>query len=352
MKPTSIAYFGSPDFSALFLERIVTDQDLKNLVKVKLVVTQPDRPKGRKQILTPTPVKKMAQKYNLKVVNRFVDDAIGGAKRGAPSSAQPKRALERAIEQQNLLHDLEVDLGLVFAYKNIIPSSFLSQPKYGFLNIHPSLLPQYRGPSPIASPLIKGDPQTGVTIIRMDEKIDHGPIISQRPIAISSSDRRPDLEKKLTTLAFSMMKKIFIAAAKKPNILTQPGTPQDHSQATYTHRLHRQDGFIPLKEIATLLRTGEHKARPYDNLFRGLYPWPGIWTKIKIKGQEKRLKILDLEKKNNQLVIKKVQLEGKRPVDWQTFIKAYNNYFLRPYPFFKTQAFSNQTPNLFMKMSS
>ena len=344
MKPILIAYFGSPNFSALLLEKLLTAPSLRKLIKIKLVVTQPDKPVGRKQVLTPTPVKRVAQKYKIKVINQLTNRAIGGAKRGAPSSAQSQRALGGAVKQQNLSLDSEIrncDLALVFAYKNIIPQEILALPKYGFFNIHPSLLPKYRGPSPIAYPLIRGDATTGVTIIKMDEKIDHGPIISQQPIAISPFDRRPDLENKLTLLAYQMVRKIIITAVKTPSIITQLRPPQNHSQATYTHLLHRQDGFIPLstlkksiknqpldhQELPLLIRDGKleikNSAKIVFDYFRGLYPWPGIWTKIKIKGEGKRLKILDFAMKNNQLIIKKVQLEGKHAVGWQIFTRAY-----------------------------
>ncbi|MEK7097093.1 MAG: methionyl-tRNA formyltransferase, partial [Patescibacteria group bacterium] len=146
MKKIKLAYFGSPDFAADFLEKILLDKSLP--VEVKLVVTQPDSPVGRKKILTPTPVKIIALKHNLKV-----------------------------LEIGNFLGKL--DLVLVYAYGDLIPKELLTLPRNGFWNIHPSLLPKYRGTSPIATPLINGDKITGVTIIKMDEEIDHGPIIAQ-----------------------------------------------------------------------------------------------------------------------------------------------------------------------------
>src|SRR3989344_8753370 len=154
MKKLSFAYFGSAYFSALFLEKLINDSELQKIIDLKLVVTQPDKPVGRKQALTPTPVKKVAQEYGF-----FVLDSL--------------RSLEQYSVEKNL------DFGLVYAYGEIIPKKLLELPKYGFLNVHPSLLPKYRGTSPIAGPLINDEKQTGVTIIKMDEKVDHGPIIAQ-----------------------------------------------------------------------------------------------------------------------------------------------------------------------------
>ena len=182
----SLAYFGSPDFSAFFLEKILTDPDLKKAIEVKLVVTQPDRPVGRKQILTETPVKKVAKKYQISNIKYQID--IRNLK----------------LEIRNF------DLALIYAFSHIIPKDLLNAPKLGFWNIHPSLLPKYRGPSPIAYPLIFGEKETGVTIIKMDEKIDHGPIIAQEKLKIEESDRRPDLEKKLTDLGFLMFKELIL----------------------------------------------------------------------------------------------------------------------------------------------
>jgi len=341
----NLAYFGSPDFSAFFLEKILTDYDLKKVIDVKLVVTQPDRPVGRKQILTETPVKKVAKKYQISNIKYQID--IRNLK----------------LEIRNF------DLCLVYAFSHIIPKDLLNAPKLGFWNIHPSLLPKYRGPSPIAYPLIFGEKETGVTIIKMDEKIDHGPIIAQEKLKIEDTDRRPDLEKKLTDLGFLIFKELITkniikkstdacferlgrcAVSPKGDEHAQGSekhsiklllTPQNHSQATYTRLLKREDGFIPLSTLKKALKneplnfeemppilkeinTWKLEKRSSEiiyNYFRGLYPWPGIWTFLP---NGKRLKIIDMnfEVTSYKLQVTRVQLEGKREVDFETFNKAY-----------------------------
>ncbi|MFA5770184.1 MAG: methionyl-tRNA formyltransferase [Patescibacteria group bacterium] len=314
MKKLSLAYFGSPDFAADFLEKILLDKNLP--VEVKLVITQPDQKVGRKQTLTPTPVKIIAEKYNIK--SQIINNK---SQINPKSQIQNFKRLE--FRNSNLFGacNLEfsalriIDLALVYAYGDLLPKELLSLPKYGFWNIHPSLLPKYRGPSPIATPLINGDKITGVTIIKMDEEIDHGPIIAQENLTIKDTDYRPDLEKKLTDLGFEMFKKtVFI----KDSLQLKP---QNHREATFTKKLSKNDGFI---EISKLKNQISKNSKELFNLFRGLTPWPGVWTLVKINELEKRLKITNLTMKQlNNLTVESVQLEGKTEVDFVTFNKAY-----------------------------
>ena len=186
----------------------------------------------------------------------------------------------------------------------------------------------------------------------MDEEINHGPIIAQESLTIDQDDKRPDLEKKLTDLAFEMIKKIIktgveglgIPTARSRGILSEASTDgkrhetgpvfrlieQNHKEATYTKKLSKQDGFIEFNKLKKLfhLTTSHQSLVTLSNLFRGLFPWPGIWTTIKPiqpgrLDEAKRLKITDLEFVNKKLIIKKVQLEGKNEVDFETFNKAY-----------------------------
>ena len=200
MNKLTISYFGSSDFSADFLEKLVSDISLKQNVEIKFVVTQPDRPVGRKQILTPTPVKSVAKKYDLEVVE--IDNL--------------KLIKNFKLKISNL------DFCLLYAYGSIIPEELLVLPKYGFWCLHPSLLPKYRGTSPMATALINGDKKTGMTIIKMDSQIDHGPIIAQESLTIEKDYKRPDLEEKLTDLGFEMFKKIImeLISSKKDDLKT------------------------------------------------------------------------------------------------------------------------------------
>jgi len=351
MQKLKIAYFGSPSFSATLLEKIINDKDLP--VEVKLVITQPDMPVGRKQTLTPTPVKVMAEKYQLSIVNENLN-------------------IENSMKIENwLLKIKKCDLALVYAYGEILPKEILDLPKLGFWNVHPSLLPKYRGASPIAYPLILGDKITGVSLILMDEKMDHGPIIAQEEMEIKPEDTRTGLENKLTDLSYKMLCRVLSAKnadflfghlrenhrATLPNFFALAGnkkdefkpTNQNHSQATYTQILKKSDGFIPLLILKKCLNNEPIKLsdlpfflqtfiQKYSinfsflilnskflilNLFRGLSPWPGLWTTVDLRGQQLRLKILGMELHDNQLTLTKVQLENKNPVDFKTFNNAY-----------------------------
>lgn len=312
----TIAYFGSPDFSAYFLKKLINSQ----LVDIKIIITQPDKPVGRKQNLTPTSVKRIAWQYKIPFLE--IND----------------------LNIKNLkLKISQLDLALVYAFGKIIPPSLLTVPKLGFWNIHPSLLPKYRGPSPIAYPLILGDKKTGVSIIKMDEKIDHGPIIDKKILTITNKDYRIDLEQRLTDLAFKMIKSILLKPQKIPS------SPQNHKKATYTHFLTKNDGFIDfslLKKILDNQPVDKEKIIPVFlkkylnqypgekdsfinnfspsrflfNLFKGLSPWPGVWTFLP---DNRRLKIIDLTLEKEKLKILRVQLEGKKAVDFSTFNRAY-----------------------------
>lgn len=381
MQKLKLAYFGSPSFSADLLEQIILDKTLP--VEIVLVVTQPDKPVGRKQILTPSPVKSVALKYNIEIYNQSLIYAIGGATRGAPLSAQGNRALIGAEERQNLLHKLQsFDLSLVFAFGEIIPKDILSLPKYGFWNIHPSLLPLYRGASPIAYPLILGDNNTGVSLMLMDEKMDQGPLLAQEKIEILPTDTRTDLEIKLTNLAFNIFKKQInkLSTAKNADFLpghlcnntraTPPASltlardkkyafeliPQNHAHATCTYRFKKSDGFILLNTLKKMLNNKRILTEELPvflqkyinkymqkqaaiqllisssllllNIYNGLSPWPGLWTLIAPTrcnaDRQKRLKITEMKIVDNKPSITKVQLEGKKEVDFTTFQKAYS----------------------------
>jgi methionyl-tRNA formyltransferase len=324
MKKLSLAYFGSSNFSADFLEKLIGDKSLP--IELKFVVTQPDKPVGRKQILTPTPVKSIAQKYKIDCCDSRIENSKSKIK--------------------------NLDLALVYAYGEIIPADILNLPKYGFWNIHPSLLPRYRGPSPIAYPLLLGDKETGTTIIKLTEKLDQGPILVQEKLIIKNNDKRTDLEKKLTDLSFILFKKTINELTNQPGNKLTLIIDQSHDSATYTRLLTKNSGFISLpiinkainneplaiEELPVIINKRltanpnnfddwklriKNSSQVIFDYFKGLYPWPGLWTIIDIKGQEKRLKLTYLDLINNKLVIKKVQLEGKKEVDFATFNKAY-----------------------------
>ncbi len=202
------------------------------------------------------------------------------------------------------------DLGILASYGEILKKEVLEKPKHGILNIHPSLLPKYRGPTPVPTAILNGEQETGVTIFKMDEKIDHGPILSQFKEEIKPDDT-----------AESLLKRLFLAGTKVLTTLLPSYLEgkielkeQDDSQATSTKKFAREDGRINWQE----------KPAKIERKIRAFYPWPGTWTKITTKGKKKRLKIIKAHLEKNKLILDQVQLEGKKPVTWKQFQEGYS----------------------------
>src|SRR3989344_8837679 len=164
-----ILFIGTPEFGAVILEKLI-----KSGHKPFLVITETDKPTGRKQIITPPPVKVLAEKYKIVVV-------------------QPEKIENYKLE----IEKLKPDLGIIAAYGQILPKDILAIPQYGFLNVHPSLLPRHRGASPIQYTILNGDEKSGATIIRITEKLDAGPILAQKEIEISQKETFASLHNKL-----------------------------------------------------------------------------------------------------------------------------------------------------------
>lgn len=305
MKPTiKIIFFGTSEFAVPALET------LKNKgYDIVAVITNPDELAGRNRISTPPPVKIAAQKLRLKIL-------------------QPEK-LRNNSEIIETLKKLEPAVGIVAAYGKIIPAEIINLPKYGILNIHPSLLPKYRGASPIQYALLNGDETTGVTIIKIDEQMDHGPIIAAEKLEINDENYK-ELHDKLAKLGVELLIKIL------PDYLEgkiEPA-PQDHNMATFTKLIKTHDGEI---------KTNDNSRAAYNKI-RALNPEPGAFIVI----QNKRLKILEVEMpeqkktsiaedlfnldgrlglqlKDGQLILKTVQLEGKKPMKGEDFIKGHAN---------------------------
>jgi methionyl-tRNA formyltransferase len=278
-----LIFFGTSAFAVPALEAV------KNAgYDIVAVITNPDEPAGRNKTLTPPPVKVSAEKLGLRVL-------------------QPE-TLRNNAELFEELKKLNSDIAIVAAYGKFIPLEMLSLPKTGILNIHPSLLPKYRGPSPIQYALLNGDKTTGVTIIKIDEQMDHGPIIASEKFDITD-ENYTELHDKLAELGAEMMIKIL------PEYLASPamGTVQDESLATFTKLLKTSDGEINSSEPATTSY----------NKIRSLNPQPG--TFIIING--KRLKILEAKLEDGKLIFQKVQLEGGKPISWQDFERGHPKLF-------------------------
>lgn len=217
------------------------------------------------------------------------------------------------------------DVGILASFGAIIPREILNFPKRGILNIHPSLLPKYRGSSPVQFAILNVEKKTGVTIIKLDEKVDHGPIVAQKEEEIKENDTSQSLYQRLFKIGSQTLLTILPVFVEGRIELRE----QEHSQATYTKRLTRDDGQIDWS------KPDDFKER----FIRAMYPWPGAWTEIDIDNKElgiskKRLKILKahleyLSPITYHLSLDLVQLEGKKPVSWQEFQKGYPNFSLR-----------------------
>lgn len=312
MTKLKIAFFGAPQFAATVLQRIIEDSEIP--VEVHCVVTQPDKPAGRKQIMTPTPVKLLAEAHAIPFCTEL-----------------------HSQELQQKLKDC--DLALLYAFGAILPQSLLELPRWGFWNIHPSLLPKYRNTSPIAFSLLLGDTKTGVSLIEIDEKLDHGPLIDQEEYQIQEADTRIILENRLSEIGYKLFKKNVQLLIDGPLKKEE----QNHQLRTFSRLLTKKDGFIPFAifrkiiqgepliagEIPPILSEYLNKykiplesyvsLKSYYLLFRALTPWPGLWTLIALNGVEKRLKITGMELQGDKPAITKVQLEGKQIVSFSQF---------------------------------
>lgn len=238
---------------------------------IQLVITQPTRPGHRKKP-TPPPVKVAAEALGLPVI-------------------QPARI--RAPEVADKLRALSPDLLVVVAYGQIIPESVLSIPRLGAVNVHASLLPRHRGAAPVAHAILSDDRETGVTIMRMDEQLDHGPILTSRKTVIGEREDAAVLTKRLAVMGAQLLVETL------KHIEQIRPIDQEHGQATFTPRLRREDGELDW----------ELGAAEIDRRVRGLQPWPGV-TLPTNKG---RVKVLSGHIEGDRYVPDVVQLPGKKP---------------------------------------
>ncbi len=220
-------------------------------------MTQPDRPTGRGKKIVPCAVKQAALELGLHVLT-------------------PTR-LRKDEDSIAELKELQADVFIVAAYGQILPTRVLEIPQYGCVNVHASLLPRWRGASPIQTAILEGDAQTGVTIMKMDAGMDTGPILKKKAIPIKPSDNAEILSEKLSFLGRDLLLEVlpgYIHGTIKP-------IPQVDEEATYTTLIKKKDGFMDLAKPATHL---ERQVRAYN-------PWPGTYFEC----NEKRLKVLEAE---------------------------------------------------------
>ena len=273
-------FFGTPNFAAIILEKLI-----KSGLIPSAVVCNSDRPTGRKKIITPPPTKIVAEKYNIPVW-------------------QPEK-LELGTWNLELKKFGEADFFVVAAFSKILPKEILQIPNLGTIGVHPSLLPKYRGATPIQTAILNGDSETGTTLYLMDEKIDRGAIIANTKYQILNTKKFEGVLQNLAELSADLLVKTlpkFISGEIKPQ-------PQNEKEASYTQKFTSQDGYID-PAILQKAQSGDLKlATDIDRRIRALNPEPGTYT----IQNGKRMKLLEAQIQNGKLKITKLQIEGKKP---------------------------------------
>jgi len=300
-------FMGTPQVAVPILESLI-----RGPCHVLAVYTQPDKLVGRSQRLAPPPVKELAIKHKITVI-------------------QPKTL--KSAEAVRELASFKPDLIVVAAFGHILPPEVLSLPKFGCLNVHPSLLPRHRGPSPVANALLQGELVTGVTIMLMNENLDSGPILTQERVDISPLDTTGSLTAKLAHMGTELLMQTlpeWLAGELEPR-------PQDESQATYSRLMTSQDGEIDWHLLAIELW---QRVRAFN-------PWPSCYTwwqgkRLKIhqatvlnepsKGDIGEVVVLRESPKvgvvagKDILGLCQVQLEGKREMPVADFVRGQRNF--------------------------
>jgi methionyl-tRNA formyltransferase len=236
-----LALFGSPSFA------IPTLHALREKHEVVLVVTQPDKPAGRGNKLTSPPLAEEAKKLGLRLEQ--------------PVKLKNNEAFHTLVRESNL------DVAITAAYGKILPQSLLDIPRHGFLNVHGSLLPKYRGAAPIQWALIDGESETGISIMQTEAGLDTGPVRLVKKIPIEESDNALTLFDKLSRLGAEAMTEA-LGLLERGEL---PSIPQDDSKATHAAQLEKDDGRIRWQETA----------KQISDRFRGVIAYPGSWTTIK-----------------------------------------------------------------------
>jgi methionyl-tRNA formyltransferase len=294
-------FIGTTDFGIPVLNLLKKDYNLQ------LVITQPDKPVGRKKILSPPPVKIWAMGNGVNFL-------------------QP----EKIAETEQAIKSIAPDFMVVAAYGQIIPMYILDLPKHGSINLHSSLLPKYRGASPIQAAILNDDKETGITIMQMDEKMDHGGIIAQSKIPIEEIDDYSRLHQKLAELSAQLLSDTL------PKWLdgSIKAQDQDHAQATFVRMINRNDARIDWT----------NQARQILQKIKALNPEPGTWTTL----DNKSVKIMEAEEVHTgkidlpgklyaegrdclvkcgdySLKLLQVQPEGKNPISGKDFLNGIKN---------------------------
>ncbi|MCK4918568.1 MAG: methionyl-tRNA formyltransferase [Candidatus Pacebacteria bacterium] len=276
-KKPKIAFLGSPELAVTVLEELK-----KADITPSLIITQPDKKVGRKLVVTSPPVKTWADENNIPTL-------------------QPEKLDEEFI---NKLKSKNWDLFILVAYGKIIPQEILDIPAKGILNLHPSLLPKYRGATPIHSPILNGDTETGVSIVLLDNKLDHGAILAQEKLnlwrnSISEMPTESQLEKTLAQLGGKLL------GGSTPKWLNNEieAVGQNHEEATFCNKFKSTDALIDLEN------------NPQENFLKiqAFNKWP----KAHYFKNNKRVLIKKAHLENNKLIIDRILPEGGQEIDFK-----------------------------------
>ena len=276
-----IAFFGNSEFSLIVLKELK-----KNGITPDLIVTTPDKPQGRKMILTPTPTKVWAEENSIEYI-------------------EPLKLKDEAF--LNKINNY--NLHMVASYGKIIPKIVIDMPEYKVLNIHPSLLPKYRGPSPLQTQILNDEKNVGVSIMLIDEQVDHGAIIAQKRVEIASWPLGfLQLQKTLAKEGSDLLAETlsgWIKGKIKPNA-------QNDSMATFTEKVKKQDGFLDLSKDS------------YKNYLKILAyeDWPKTYFETEKGGKKIRVVIKKAIFKNGTLEIQSVIPEGKKEMNYTDFLRG------------------------------
>jgi methionyl-tRNA formyltransferase len=234
-----LVFFGTPEFAVPSLDVLAKEHE------IALVVAQPDKPSGRGMKMHAPPVAQRALELGLRLL-------------------QPPRI--RNDEFLDAIRSTQPDAGVVIAYGKILPAALLAIPPHGFFNAHGSILPEWRGAAPIQRAIEAGDTETGVTIMRIDEELDHGPMLDIARTHIGPDERTPDLARRLAQIGAEAMARVLRDVAAG----TAQETPQDHTRATFAAKIEKKEGEVRFDEQPSVIY----------NRFRAFDPWPGLYTMV------------------------------------------------------------------------
>lgn len=277
-----IAFFGTPELVIPILDEL----KIKGFIPT-VIITAPDRPVGRGLSLTPTPAKVWAEQNGIDVL-------------------QPEK-LDSDFTHK--LKAISCDLFLVVAYGKILTEEVINMPKHGTFNIHYSLLPKYRGATPVESAILNGDKETGVSIQKMVFELDAGPVVAEEKIIISSNETAPELLERLNNAGKNLLVQTI------PRIIegTADYTEQNDTEATFTKKITKENGLID---------TSDSPIKNYRK-FLAFQPWPGVYFFVKRKnGDFTRVTVKEAVFENNDFVIKRVLPEGKKEMDYRDFLRG------------------------------